>query len=138
MEVFTGEWCVACREQMNRRESYRTAAAGWQGAVVLLMSADAAHGIEEDRAVWLDMRDGRCLGTRMATDEDLQTAAYVFRADPASWKRLLAGETDPVSAVMQGRLKLARGNLFTLARYAGAAREMVLAAGDVGGSFPPA
>jgi putative sterol carrier protein len=138
MEVFTGEWCVACCEQMNQRESYRTAAAGWQGAVVLLMSADAAHGIEADRAVWLDMRDGRCLGTRMATDEDLQTAAYVFRADPASWKRLLAGETDPVSAVMQGRLKLARGNLFTLARYAGAAREMVLAAGDVGGSFPPA
>ena len=44
---------------------------------------------------------------------------------------------DPVSAVMQGKLKLSRGNLFTLAKYAPAAREMVLAAGEVGGTFPP-
>jgi hypothetical protein len=37
---------------------------------------------------------------------------------------------------MQGKLKLSRGNLFTLAKYAPAAREMVAAAGDVGGTFP--
>ena len=70
--------------------------------------------------------------------QDLETAAYLFRADPANWKRLLAGEMDPVSAVMQGKLKLSRGNLFTLAKYAPAAREMVVAAGEVGGTFPPA
>ena len=137
MEVFTEAWCAACCERLNERESYRTAAAGWEGAAVLLMSADPAHRINEDRAVWLDMRDGQCLGTRVATEEDLDTAPYVFRADPANWKRLLAGEMDPVAAVMQGKLKLSRGNLFTLAKYAGAAREMVLAAGDVGGTFPP-
>ena len=38
---------------------------------------------------------------------------------------------------MTGKLKLSRGNLFTLAKYAQAAREMVLAAGEVGGTFPP-
>ena len=138
MEVFTEEWCVACCERLNERESYRTAAAGWEGAAVLLMSADPAHGIHQDRGVWLEMTNGQCLGTRVATAEDLEAAPYVFRADPAHWKRLLAGEMDPVSAVMQGKLKLSRGNLFTLARYAGAAREMVLAAGDVGGTFPSA
>lgn len=138
MEVFTEEWCVACCERLNESKSYRTAAAGWEGAAVLLMSADPAHGIDEDRAVWLDMHHGECRGTRVATPKDLQTASYVFRADPAAWKRLLAGEIDPVSAVMQGQLKLARGNLFTLAKYAPAAREMVLAAGEVGGTFPPA
>jgi putative sterol carrier protein len=138
MEVFTEEWCVECCERLNERESYRAAAAGWEGAAVLLMSADPACGIEEDRAVWLDMHHGECRGTRVATPEDLRSAPYVFRAAPAAWKRLLAGEIDPVSAVMQGQLKLARGNLFTLAKYAPAAREMVLAAGEVGGTFPSA
>jgi putative sterol carrier protein len=138
MEVFTEEWCIACRDRLNQRESYRLAAAGWEGAVVLLMSADAEHGLDSDRAVWLDIHHGQCRGTRVATAEDLETAPYLFRADPANWKRLLAGEMDPVSAVMQGKLKLSRGNLFTLAKYAPAAREMVLAAGEVGGTFPPA
>jgi hypothetical protein len=31
-----------------------------------------------------------------------------------------------------------RGNLFTLAKYAQAAKEMVAAAGEVGGTFPAA
>ncbi len=136
MEVFTEEWCVACCERLNQRESYHLAAAGWEGAAVLLMSADPAQGIHEDRAVWLDIHHGQCRGTRVATAQDLETAPYLFRADPANWKRLLAGEADPVAAVMAGKLKLSRGNLFTLAKYAPAAREMVLAAGEVGGTFP--
>lgn len=136
MEVFTDEWCVACCDRLNQRESYRLAAAGWEGAAVLLMSADPAQGIHDDRAVWLDIHDGRCRGARVATAHDLETAPYVFRAGPADWKRLLAGEIDPISAAMTGKLKLSRGNLFTLAKYAPAAREMVLAAGEVGGTFP--
>jgi putative sterol carrier protein len=138
MEVFTEEWCAACCDRLNQRESYRLAAAGWEGAAVLLMSADPEQGVEEDRAVWLDIHHGQCRSARVATEEDLETAPYVFRADPAQWKRLLDNEMDPVSAVMQGKLKLSRGNLFTLAKYAPAAREMVLAAGEVDGTFPSA
>lgn len=137
MEVFTEEWCSACCELLNQRESYREAAAGWEGAAVLLMSADPAVGITADRAVWLDIHDGRCRGARVATDADLEEAAYVFRAEAGTWKQLLSGAADPLAAVMQGRLKLSRGDLFTLAKYAPAAREMVLVAGEVGGSFPP-
>ncbi len=137
MEVFTEEWCAACCDRLNQRESYRLAAAGWECAAVLLMSADPAHGIHQDRAAWLDIHHGQCRGTRVAMAEDVETAPYLFRAGPAEWKRLLAGEVDPVTAVMTGKLKLSRGNLFTLAKYAPAAREMVLAAGEVGGTFPP-
>jgi putative sterol carrier protein len=90
----------------------------------------------EDRAVFIDAHRGRCHGARMASEEDVEAASYVFRADAATWKRLLAGETDPVAAVMQGKLKLVRGSLFALAKYARAATAMVAAAGEVGGSFP--
>ena len=87
MEVFSEEWCVACCERLSQRESYRLAAAGWEGASVLLMSAEPLHGIHSDRAVWLDVNDGACRGARIATAEDLEAAAYVFRATPADWKQ---------------------------------------------------
>ncbi|HEX8393174.1 MAG TPA: SCP2 sterol-binding domain-containing protein [Longimicrobium sp.] len=137
MEVFTEPWCVACCERMNESEAYGRAAATWEGTAVLVMTADPAHGIAEERAAWLDMHHGACRGTRLATDADRAGAAYVFQADPATWKRLLAGEVDPVASVMTGKLRLTRGSLFTLAKYAQAAREMVVAAGQAGGSFPP-
>jgi putative sterol carrier protein len=137
MEVFTEEWSQACCAELNRRDSYRAAAADWIAPVVLVMERDPALGVEEDRAFWLDLHRGECRGTRRATDEDLAQATYVMRATPAAWGHLLAGELDPVAAVMSGRLRLARGSVFSLARYTAAAREMVAAAGAVEATFPP-
>lgn len=136
MEVFSAAWAEACCRAVNQSAGYRAAAAGWRGDTVLVMAADPASGVDADRAVHLDLHDGACRGTRPASAEDLASAAYVLRADPATWKRMLAGEADAVSAVMTGRLKLVRGNLFALAKHAAAAREMVAAAGEVGGTFP--
>ncbi|HYJ80370.1 MAG TPA: SCP2 sterol-binding domain-containing protein [Longimicrobiaceae bacterium] len=137
-EVFTEEWSRACCAALNGRESYRTAAAAWEGAIVLTLAADPAAGFGADRAVYIDAHHGECRGARMAGDDDLAAAPFVFRADPAIWKRLLAGEIDPVSAVMQGKLRLVRGGLMTVAKYATAAKEMIAAAAQVGGTFPTA
>ena len=137
MEVFTKEWASACCEALNRGGAYAVAAAGWEeGASVLTMAADPAHGIMEDRAVFVDAHRGHCNGARMATEADMEAASFIFRADPATWRRLLAGEVEPVAAVMAGKLKLTKGSLMTLAKYAKAATAMVAAAGEVGGSFP--
>ena len=46
------------------------------------------------------------------------------------------GDTDPVSAVMLGDLKLERGNVMTMLKHAPAAREMLNAAVEAGGVFP--
>ena len=46
MEVFTEEWAGACCEALNRAGVYAVAAAEWEeGASVLSMAADPAHGI---------------------------------------------------------------------------------------------
>lgn len=136
MEVFTEAWARACCERLNARESYRTAGASWEWPVVLVLAADPAAGVAEDRAVRLDLHRGECRGTRVATAADLEEAPYVLRAGIEGWDAILRGGTDPVSALMQGRLRLQRGNLFNLARYTDAAREMVAAAAEVGGHFP--
>jgi putative sterol carrier protein len=137
-EVFTAEWSRRCCERLNARPAYRTAAADWTDAVVLSMAADPALGIPEDRAVYLDLYHGECRGTRLASGEDLATAPIVLRADASAWRRMLEERLDPVTLVMQGKLRLERGSLFVLARYAAAAREMLAAAAEAGGVFPAA
>ncbi|HEV2148894.1 MAG TPA: SCP2 sterol-binding domain-containing protein [Longimicrobiaceae bacterium] len=137
MEVFTEEWSQACCDELNRREVYRGAAAEWEAPVVLVMERDPALGVEEDRAFLLDLHRGECRGTRRATEDDMAQVSYVMRATPAAWRHILDGELDPITAVMTGRLRLARGSLLSLARYTAAAREMVAAAGAVEATFPP-
>jgi putative sterol carrier protein len=135
-EVFTEEWSRACCRALNEREAYRQAAATWEGAIVLVLAADAAHGVHADRAVYIDAHHGACREARLAAEGETETAPFVFRADPATWKRLLGRELEPVAAVMQGKLRLVRGGLMTVAKYAAAAREMIAAAAEVGGTFP--
>jgi putative sterol carrier protein len=136
MEVFTEEWARACGDQINARERYRDVAATWEWPVVLVMTADETHGLSGDRAFVLDLFRGACRGTRPATAGDRGEAPYVMEAGPAAWREILAGRLDPVSALMQGKLRLARGSLFVLARYTEAAKEMVAAAAQVPGTFP--
>src|ERR1700741_2946387 len=136
MEVFTDAWARACCEALNRSDAYRASAAAWEGSIVLAMSADAANGATDNRAVFIDAHRGECRGSRVADEDALATATYVLRADPSTWKRLLAKETDPVSAVMQGKLRLARGGLFALAKFAQAAKDMIAAAAEGGRPLP--
>lgn len=137
MEVFTEEWSRACCERLNESEEYREAAAEWEGAVVLVMERDPALGVEEERAFHFDLHRGSCRGARRATEAELAEARYVMRGTPMVWRHLLERELDPAAAIMQGKLRLAKGNVFALARYTAAAREMVSAVAEVEADFPP-
>lgn len=137
IEVFTEEWSRACCENLNRSEAYRAVAGDWEHPVVLVMERDPALGVEEERALYFDLFRGECRGTRAATEADLAQAPYVMRASPAAWRHVLGREVDPITALMRGTLRLARGSLMSLARYAGAAKELVSAAAAVEAEFPP-
>jgi putative sterol carrier protein len=138
LEVFTEEWAQACCERINHHDGYRAAGADWEDSVVLVMAADPDRGVPNDRAFHLDLFRGACRGARAATDEDLDRTPYVLSAPPAAWEQILAGALDPVSALMTGKLRLTRGGLFALAKHAGAAKELVSAAGSVEAVFPSA
>jgi putative sterol carrier protein len=101
------------------------------------MTADPAEGVESDRAVWLDLFRGACQGARVATAEDLATAAFVIRGTPAVWRRMLEGNGDPLLALVSGKLKLVRGRLTQLMPYARAAQELVITARGQAARLPP-
>jgi Putative sterol carrier protein len=136
-EIFTEEWANAWCEKINENASYRKAAERWEGAIVLVMTADPDFGIPEERAVIADLWHGECRSGHTADAAARDAAPYVISGSPAAWRKILDGEADPIVALMGGKLKLARGGLFSLLPYAKAAKEMVVSATQVDTSFPP-
>jgi putative sterol carrier protein len=135
-DVFTDTWVAAWERELNASPAYREAAADWEGAVALRMSADATLGIPEARTVWLDLYHGLCRSARSATDSDLTGAKYLIEAEPAVWKELLAGRLSPIGALLAGKLRLAQGSLMGLLPYAAAAQLLVATATIIQQQFP--
>jgi len=135
-EIFTEEWSQSWCARINENDSYRKAAEKWEGAIVLLMDRDSSFGIEEQRAVIADLWHGECRSGHAAGESDLSEAPFVIAGSPAVWKKVLAGEADPIVSLVGGKLKLARGGLFKLLPFAKAAKEMVASARAVDTTFP--
>lgn len=133
-EVFTEEWAREWCAALNGSETYRAAAATWEGSVALVMRSDAGGGDggDGDRAVFLDLWHGECRAARRATADDLVRATYVLEATASDWRELLEGRMVPAMALLAGRLRLTRGSLATLLPYVGAARELVATATALG------
>ncbi|HMB52912.1 MAG TPA: Fis family transcriptional regulator [Thermoanaerobaculia bacterium] len=136
-EIFTDEWAGAWCRAIQASDAYKSAAAGWDGAVAVVMSADPEYGVREERAVFLDLADGDCRGGRTAGTEELAAAVFVLQAPPAVWKRVLGREIEPIWGLMSGKIALAKGSISKLIPYTRAAKEMVEQAVGLEADFPP-
>lgn len=135
-EIFTIAWAQAWAERLNHNPHYRSAAQKWEWPLILVLEKDPAHGLPENRNIYLDLWHGECREARLAGGKDLQEAPYVISASLPVWQEILAGQADPMMALTRGRLKLRKGNLLKLARYAQAAKQLVASAVQVGTAFP--
>ena len=134
-EVFSATWAAAWGEELGNSEAYREAAATWEGSMLLEITGDGGQ-TASPRAVFVDLWHGECRAARSAEQRDLDTADYVIRAEAEIWRRVLAGDLEPIFGLMSGKLKLARGSLAKLTPYLAASRELVRAAARVDSSFP--
>jgi len=127
-EIFTEEWARAWCRAADASASFRRAAAGWEGSIVAVLEADPELGFEADRRVFLDLSGEGCRAGRPATPADVESAVFVFSAPARVWSAVLAGETEPVWALMSGAIALAKGSVPQLMPFAGAARALFEAA----------
>jgi putative sterol carrier protein len=135
-EIFTDDWARLWSDSINANDDYRKAATKWEGAIAMVMTPDAGMGIPEKRIVIADLWHGDCRSAKAAEAQELEEAPYLIQGEPAAWKSVLSGKTDPIVGLMGGKLKLAKGSLFTLLPYAKAAKELVRSAIEVETSFP--
>lgn len=132
-ELFSDEWARAWCRVLNESEAYREAGATWKGTIALVLDPDPDLGVPAARTVRVALEAGRCLGA--ATGDGDQPRATIGGA-PSTWRRVLAGEVDPLLAVMSGKLQLRDGSLAELMPHARAAKELVASARQVPTLFP--
>jgi len=121
-------WIKAFRTEINQSADYQASAATWDaGDLCLVASANPAIGLKEDYYIWLDLDHGECRKAKHAPEEEGQEAKFIIRADYARWKQILAGDLNPILAMIQGKLKV-KGHLFVLLKYKKAAEDLVACA----------
>jgi putative sterol carrier protein len=136
MAEFPSEaWLAEYVERINASDSYREAAAAWEGDVALVIEAEPDRSVPEDVWAWIDLWHGECREARIVEAEEGERARFVIRAPYSRWKEVIRKELDPVKGMMQGKLRL-KGDLPTIVRYVKAASELVNLAGTVPTEFP--
>lgn len=135
LEAFTEQWAQSWCQALNEDPSFRSAAATWEGDVVVVMTRSNAAGAPE-RAVWIDIAQGECRAARVASEADMAGAGYVLAAAGPVWKEILSGRQNPLTALMTGKLRLIRGSLAALVPYGAMARELIRLATEMEATFP--
>ena len=125
-QFLSSEWMTSYKEAINQNTAYRQAASDWTyGVVAMIVQADPSAGIHEDIGVWLDVKYGECRDCKRVSIAEADHASFIIVADYARWKQVARKELDPIQAMMQGKLKVIKGHLPTLIKYANASKELV-------------
>lgn len=114
VKFLSDEWAVALKEELNRSEDFRRAAAGHKATIqqVITDGAGTTH-------YWITIADGRIdLGVGDVDGEDATiTQSYESAA------ALAKGELSPVTAFMTGKLRIA-GNMGMILGLQGALAQL--------------
>ena len=125
---FTKEFC----KTINNSLDYNQAAKGWgvrfEGSLLWLMAASGE--IKDDVRIYLDLKDGKCLGIKLlAPNEDPpRNPILILRAPLNIWKEMRTKRIHPTQFIMSGRLKI-EGNVGIIMRYSKAVTELGKLAG---------
>lgn len=117
------DWADQFQQVLNQSEAYKRAAHNWEGDLLL--------AIEGVGALYLDVWHGACREATYITDLADKKAAYTITATMESWRKVLAGQLDPIHGIISRQLRL-EGNLAKLLPHIKAAQELVKCAGRVG------
>lgn len=128
MRFPSAEWAEALRTALGANEEYRTAAAAWEGDLLLLVRGDEVAPNGE--GIYLDLAHGSCRAAEYVADPRGRSTEFVYEGSRADWARLVRREIDPVKAILDGTFKV-RGNLAKLMRFTRAAKALVETASRV-------
>jgi len=127
------EWVMALKDEINKSEAYRKAAATWEGDFYFVVEPGA--GSSERVVMYIDLWHGEARSAAILASEADKKPEFVIRAPAATWRRVLEKKLDPIQGMVTGQLKLA-GTLSKIMRAPKAAAELVNCATKVATEFP--
>ncbi len=124
VKAFSNEWATLFKDEVNKSSVYKSAAKGWKWTVGLVVEAEPDKHFPESRGVVLDLYDGTARDIKVGTAEDAQKSDFVISGSYSRWKQVATKELDATKGLLQGKLKLKKGDLPTIVRYTKASQEM--------------
>lgn len=132
IEFGTDEWIKQLHHRLNESETYREAAANWEGDFHFVITKGA--GIDEDRYLYINLLHGRSLEAFRDLERE-RDPAYTLSGPLALWRKIVTGQQDPIKALMSRQLKL-RGNMMKIMKSPKAAVEMVRVCTEIDTAWP--
>ncbi len=125
--INTPEWYEALYNAINSSKDYEEAAKDWEGDMLFVIDGDGRSPYVptgEKRVFYIDLHHGKCRSYKQLQREDEVKAAYTIRGPASVWEGILAGQQEPLQALLQGLLTL-EGDMARILRYVGGVQAMV-------------
>lgn len=132
LEIFSDAWAETWKTHLNTNSTYREAAKDWEWSLALVMDAES----DAARCLFLDLWHGQCRDIKICANGDANQADYIISGKQKDWKELFDRKTEPMMALIQGKLKLRKGSLLSLSGYTAAAKELLKSAIAIPSYFP--
>jgi putative sterol carrier protein len=120
----TPAWIATYEKLIQSDAEYKKLAQGWEGSVVIHITAEPAVGLDDDMYLLIDLWHGDCRSVRLVPTQVGENGDFVLTAMYDRWKQVMTRELDVVKGLMQGKIKL-KGHLPTIVRYNKAATRLV-------------
>jgi putative sterol carrier protein len=127
------EWIKAMKDEVNKSEAYRKAAAKWEGDFYFI--SEPGPGVPETVALYIDLWHGEARSAHEVADESEMSPEFTIRAPVSTWRRVIEKKLDPIQGMITGQLKL-KGTMSKIMRFPRAAAELVNCATKVPTDFP--
>jgi putative sterol carrier protein len=125
------EWLESWAALANGSPEFRSAGAGWSGAVGLVIEADDQSGASETVFMRLEGQDGSWAHVAFGGDPDVVAGTvFTLRAPYPCWKQVIKQELHPMRGVLQGKLRIV-GHLPTVLTWVRAITVLAQLAGSV-------
>ncbi|TXT65484.1 MAG: hypothetical protein BAJALOKI3v1_100055 [Promethearchaeota archaeon] len=122
-DKFAEEYKIALNENTNYEEAAKDWGVEQEGGMIYYM--EHTGEIEEDIRLWLDLKGGKCLDAKILRpgEEPPREPILSLSAPMPIWKALAFKELDPITALMQNKLRVG-GDMGLAMRYSKAALEL--------------
>jgi putative sterol carrier protein len=109
-------WLTALKDVLNTDTRYADVAKNWEGDLAFVVEADEP-GKPNLPFLYLDLWHGKCRSVRVyePDETELPKAKFLLKAPLRNLRKILAGELDPMQAMMTRRL-IVDGNMAYMLR----------------------
>ncbi|AOL17721.1 Fis family transcriptional regulator [Sulfolobus sp. A20] len=132
------EWC----KRLNESKEYNDAGKGWVAPLLFVVTDVPGQVIQSlglnnvnALAMKLYLNNGQCQGVDFFTDVSKADAPYILEGSYETWKNIISGKLEVVSALLSGNIRLKKGSLFDLARYTSASVIMARISNQINTKF---